>query len=131
MTEEEVTKGIAYCDEDKISHKEHLSELGINPWNLYDAKRRYAQKEGGENTGGCLQLMQVDPSQPNLALRPVLGLEQEQCFLDDVLLQCAVARHAFTSLHVLLVSHGHPYFPKRLSLRRTSSLTVDLLTSIR
>lgn len=57
MTKEEVAQVIAYCDENKISYKQRLSELGINPWNFYDAKRKYAPKEGGENTGEFLQLI--------------------------------------------------------------------------
>ena len=44
MTKEEVAQVIAYCDENKISYKQRLSELGINPWNFYDAKRKYARK---------------------------------------------------------------------------------------
>ena len=51
MTKEEVAQVIAYCDENKISYKQRLSELGISPWNFYDAKRKYAPKEEGENAG--------------------------------------------------------------------------------
>ena len=57
MTEEEVAQVIAYCDENKISYKQRLSELGINPWNFYDAKRKYAPKEEGEDAGEFLLLM--------------------------------------------------------------------------
>jgi len=42
MTKEEVVQVIAYCDENKISYKQRLAELGINPWSFYDAKRKYA-----------------------------------------------------------------------------------------
>ena len=38
MTKEEVAQVIAYCDENKISYKQRLSELGISPWSFYDAK---------------------------------------------------------------------------------------------
>ena len=48
---------IAYCDENKISCIQRLSELGISPWNFYDAKRRYATKEEGDNAGEFLQLI--------------------------------------------------------------------------
>ena len=48
MTKEEVAQVIAYCDENKISYKQRLSELGISPWNFYDAKRKYAPKEEEE-----------------------------------------------------------------------------------
>ena len=40
MTKEEVAQVIANCDENKISCKQRLSELGISPWNFYDAKRK-------------------------------------------------------------------------------------------
>ena len=54
MTKEEVAQVMAYCDENKISYKQRLSELGISPWNFYDAKRKYAPKEEGENAGEFL-----------------------------------------------------------------------------
>ena len=54
MTKEEVAQVIDYCDENKISYKQRLSELGISPWNFYDAKRKYAPKEEGENAGEFL-----------------------------------------------------------------------------
>ena len=44
MTKEEVAQVIAYCDENKISYKQYLAELGVNPWSFYDAKRKYAPK---------------------------------------------------------------------------------------
>jgi len=40
MTKEEVAQIITYCDENKISYKQRLSELGINAGSFYDAKRR-------------------------------------------------------------------------------------------
>ena len=45
MTKEEVAQIITYCDENKISYKQRLSELGINAGNFYDAKRKYAPKQ--------------------------------------------------------------------------------------
>ena len=48
---------MAYCDEVKISYKQRLSELGISPWIFYDAKRKYAPKEEGDNAGEFLQLI--------------------------------------------------------------------------
>lgn len=32
MTKEDVAQVIAYCDENKISYKQRLAELRINPW---------------------------------------------------------------------------------------------------
>ena len=57
MTKEEVAHVIACCDENEISCKQRLSELGISPWNFYDANRKYAPKEEGENAGEFLQLI--------------------------------------------------------------------------
>ena len=56
MTKEEGLQGIAYCDENKISHRQRLSELGVSPWSFYDAKRKYAPEEEGENAGEFFQL---------------------------------------------------------------------------
>lgn len=65
MTEEEVAQVMAYCDENKISYKQRLSELGINPWTFYDAKRKYAPKEEGEDSGEFLQLTPGGAFLPN------------------------------------------------------------------
>ena len=65
MTKEEVAQVIAYCDENKISYKQRLAELGVNPWSFYDAKRKYAPKEEGENSGEFLQLVPGGSFLPN------------------------------------------------------------------
>ena len=65
MTKEEVAQVIAYCDENKISYKQRLSELGISPWSFYDAKRKYAPKEEGDNAGEFLQLIPGGAFLPN------------------------------------------------------------------
>lgn len=70
MTEEEVAQVIAYCDENKISYKQRLSELGINPWNFYDAKRKYAPKEEGEDSGAFF----LKDISAILILRALLGV---------------------------------------------------------
>ena len=41
MTKEEVAEVVAYCDENKISYKQRLTELGISDWSFYSAKRKY------------------------------------------------------------------------------------------
>jgi len=51
MTKEEVAQVIAYCDENKISYKQRLTELRINPWSFYDAKRKYAADFGDDHPG--------------------------------------------------------------------------------
>ena len=65
MTKEEVAQVIAYCDENKISYKQRLEELGVNPWSFYDAKRKYSPKEEGENSGEFLQLVPGGSFLPN------------------------------------------------------------------
>lgn len=65
MTKEEVARVIAYCDENKISYKQRLSELGVNPWRFYDAKRKYAPKQEGDNAGEFLQLIPGGTFLPN------------------------------------------------------------------
>ena len=65
MTKEEIAQVIAYCDENKISYKQRLSELGISPWSFYDAKRKYAPKVEGENAGEFLQLTTGGSFLPN------------------------------------------------------------------
>ena len=57
MTKEEVAQVIAYCEENKISYKQRLTELGIDLWRFYDAKRKYAPKQEGNNAGEFLQLV--------------------------------------------------------------------------
>ena len=47
MTKEEVAQVIAYCDENKISYKQRLSELGISPC-ICEADR---ERQGGEECG--------------------------------------------------------------------------------
>ena len=69
MTKEEVAQVIACCDENKISYKQRLSELGISPWSFYDAKRKYAPKEEGDNAGEFLQLIPGGLFLPN-PIRP-------------------------------------------------------------
>lgn len=48
---------VSYCQENNVSQKARLAELGINPWNFYDAKRKYAPKQEGDNVGEFLQLV--------------------------------------------------------------------------
>ena len=65
MTKEEVAQVITYCEENKISYKQRLAEMGVNPWNFYDAKRKYAPKQEGDNAGEFLQLMPGETFLPN------------------------------------------------------------------
>ena len=56
MTKEDVVQMVAYCDENNVSQKQRLEELGIPAWKFYDAKRKYAPKQGNDNSGEFLQL---------------------------------------------------------------------------
>lgn len=57
MTKEEVAQVLTYCEENNVSYKHRLSELGVNPWSFYDAKRKYAPKQESDNAGEFLQLL--------------------------------------------------------------------------
>ena len=50
---------------DETLPKQRLSELGISLWNFYDAKRKYAPKEEGDNAGEFLQLIPGGSFLPN------------------------------------------------------------------
>ena len=65
MTKEEVAQIITYCDENKISYKQRLSELGISAGSFYDAKRKYAPKQGDDTAGEFLQLVSGGSFLPN------------------------------------------------------------------
>ncbi len=65
MTKEETAEIVSYCEEHKVSYKRRLSELGINTWTFYDAKRKYAPKRGGDNAGEFFQLVPGDPFLPD------------------------------------------------------------------
>ena len=121
MTKEDVAQVIAYCDENKISCKQRLSELGVSPWSFYDAKRKKAPKEEGGNAGEFLQLITggsflpnlIKPSRPrsskqkdsaqenvavNIELRTPTGT-MLQCMLPSSTLWWTVAR-PWTLIHV-------------------------------
>ena len=61
MTKEEVASIVAYCAENNVSQKKRLKELGIHEWQFYDAKRKYAPKQDGNNAGEFLQLVPGGP----------------------------------------------------------------------
>ena len=65
MTKEEVAAIVLYCEENKVSYNRRLAELGISTWAFYDAKRKYAPKEEGDNAGEFLQLMPGGSFLPN------------------------------------------------------------------
>lgn len=65
MTKEEIAEIVSYCEEKKISYKQRLEELGIKAWEFYDAKRKYAPKREGDNTGEFLQLIPGESFLPN------------------------------------------------------------------
>ena len=54
MTKEEIAEVVAYCDENKISYKQRLSELGISEC-----------KQDGDSAGDFLQLVPGGTFLPN------------------------------------------------------------------
>ena len=69
MTKEEVAAIVSYCQENKVSFKQRLAEMGIQEWTFYESKRKYAPKEVGEKAGEFLQLVPGGGFLPN-PIRP-------------------------------------------------------------
>ena len=105
MTKEEVAQVIACCDENKISYRHRLSELGISPWNFYDAKRKYAPKEEGENAGEFLQLIPGGSFLPN-PLKPSRSrsIEQKESAQETVAVSIELRTSTGTMLRCVLPS---------------------------
>jgi len=77
MTKEEVAEVIAYCDENRISYKQRLSEFGISNWSFYSAQRKYAPKQEGDNAGDFLQLIPGGTFLPN-SIKPTRSKSGKQ-----------------------------------------------------
>lgn len=90
MTKEEVAEVVAYCEENKVSYKQRLAELGINAWNFYDAKRKYAPKQEGENAGEFLQLVSGGTFLPD-PIKPARSRSGKQKNAEQSAEQSAVA----------------------------------------
>lgn len=43
MTKEEVASIVKYCNDNSVSYKTKLSELGVPEWKFFEGKRRYAK----------------------------------------------------------------------------------------
>ena len=61
MTREEILEIDAYCQENKVSYRHRLEELGIPFWNFYKAKKKYrlqdeSAADDGNMSGGFIQL---------------------------------------------------------------------------
>lgn len=97
MTKEEVAAIVAYCQENKVSFKQRLAELGVPEWTFYEAKRKYAPKEtGGERRGvPSVGARRRVPSEPDPAI-PFQKYETES----GVVLCC-------TGEHRAPYSHGN------------------------
>ena len=105
MTKEEAAQVLACCDENKISYKQRLSELGISPWNFYDAKRKYAPKEEGENAGEFLQLIPGGSFLPN-PIKPSRSrsIEQKESAQETVAVSIELRTSTGTMLRCVLPS---------------------------
>lgn len=45
MTKEEVASIVKYCDDNGVSYKARLSELGVPEWKFFESKRRCATEQ--------------------------------------------------------------------------------------
>ena len=45
MTKEEVASIVQYCNDNGVSYKARLSELGVPEWKFFESKRRYAKEQ--------------------------------------------------------------------------------------
>ena len=58
MTKEEVASIVKYCNDNGVSYKSRLSELGVPEWKFFESKRRYAKEQASSASpaGEFLQL---------------------------------------------------------------------------
>lgn len=58
MTKEEVESIVKYCNDNGVSYKARLSELGIPEWKFFESKRRHAKEQASSasSAGEFLQL---------------------------------------------------------------------------
>ena len=77
MTKEEVEQVVAYCEENKVSFRQRLEELGVPAWSFYDAKRKYTPKQEADNAGDFLQLVPGGAFFPN-PIKPARSRSRRQ-----------------------------------------------------
>ena len=58
MTKEEVASIVKYCNDNSVSYKARLSELGVPEWRFLESKRHYAKEQASSasSSGEFLQL---------------------------------------------------------------------------
>lgn len=58
MTKEEVASIVKYCNDNSVSYKARLSELGFPEWRFFESKRHYAKEQASSasSSGEFLQL---------------------------------------------------------------------------
>ena len=58
MTKEEMASIVKYCNDNGVSYKARLSELGVPEWKFFVSKRRYAKEQASSASpaGEFLQL---------------------------------------------------------------------------
>ena len=58
MTKEEVASIVKYCNDNGVSYKARLSELGVPEWRFFESKRNYAKERASfaSPSGEFLQL---------------------------------------------------------------------------
>ena len=52
MTKEEVASIVKYCNDNGVSYKARLSELGVPEWRFFESKRRYAKEQASSTFSG-------------------------------------------------------------------------------
>ena len=45
MTKEKVASIVKYCNDNGVSYKARLSELGVPEWKFFESKRRHAKEQ--------------------------------------------------------------------------------------
>lgn len=66
MTKEEVASIVMYCNDNGVSYKSRLSELGVPEWKFFESKRRYVKEQASSAspTDEFLQLTAGDDFVP-------------------------------------------------------------------
>ena len=91
MTKEEVAQVVTLSEENKVSFRQRLEELGIPQWAFYEAKCKYVPKQETDNACDFLQLVPGEsffPSpikQARSRSRKQRGAEQDSALINKEL----------------------------------------------
>ena len=59
MTKEEVASIVKYCNDNGVSYKSRLSELGVPEWKFFESKRRYAKEQASSSASPAGEFLQL------------------------------------------------------------------------